>query len=209
MHKPAVPKKDPLHRFPSACSNNSCVTNAGTEGITAHYNNVALASLPANTSVFDTAHFFALFNVAQFDGRIAYFTMKYNNLFWRPITAAYQLIRYIPLLQGGRNSRVALHLVSTMLSGSSAASNICTMCAIDCTAPWLHSTSDHSALRLGVAVCIYMKQHVLRSTVQKRIMYVPVAWFISSFAHRLMSSACLSCSTLLHIIAVCVVHCLK
>lgn len=72
---------------------NSCVLNAGTEGITAHYNNVALASLPANTSVFDTAHFFALFNVAQFDGRIAYFTMKYNNLFWRPITAAYQLIR--------------------------------------------------------------------------------------------------------------------
>lgn len=64
----------------------------GNEGITAHYNNVALASLPANTSIFDTAHFFALFNVAQFDGRIAYFTMKYNNLFWRPITAAYQLI---------------------------------------------------------------------------------------------------------------------
>ena len=69
--------------------------HAGNEGITAHYNNVALASLPANTSVFDTAHFFALFNVAQFDGRIAYFTMKYNNLFWRPITAAYQLIRYV------------------------------------------------------------------------------------------------------------------
>ena len=69
--------------------------HAGNEGITAHYNNVALASLPANTSIFDTAHFFALFNVAQFDGRIAYFTMKYNNLFWRPITAAYQLIRYV------------------------------------------------------------------------------------------------------------------
>lgn len=67
---------------------------AGTEGITAHYNNVALASLPANTSLYDTAHFFAIFNAAQFDGRIGYFTMKYNNLFWRPITAAYQLIRY-------------------------------------------------------------------------------------------------------------------
>ncbi len=66
---------------------------AGNEGITAHYNNVALASLPANTSLYDTAHFFAIFNTAQFDGRIAYFTMKYDNLFWRPITAAYQLIR--------------------------------------------------------------------------------------------------------------------
>ena len=74
-----------------------CLTNAGNEGITGHYNRVALASLPANTSVFDTAHFFALFNVAQFDGRIAYFTMKYNNLYWRPITAASQLIRYIQL----------------------------------------------------------------------------------------------------------------
>ena len=78
----------------SACPESSCVTGAGTEGITAHYNNVALASLPANTSLFDTAHFFALFNVAQFDGRIAYFTMKYDNLFWRPITAANQLTRY-------------------------------------------------------------------------------------------------------------------
>lgn len=67
--------------------------NAGTQGLTAHYNSVALASLPANTSVFDTAHFFALFNVAQFDGRIAYFTMKYDNLFWRPITAIHQLGR--------------------------------------------------------------------------------------------------------------------
>jgi hypothetical protein len=66
---------------------------AGNEGITAHYNNVALASLPANTSLYDTAHFFAIFDTAQFDGRIAYFTMKYDNLFWRPITAAYQLIR--------------------------------------------------------------------------------------------------------------------
>lgn len=66
--------------------------STGNEGITAHYNNVALASLPANTSLYDTAHFFAIFNVAQFDGRIAYFTMKYDNLFWRPITAAYQLI---------------------------------------------------------------------------------------------------------------------
>lgn len=66
--------------------------STGNEGITAHYNNVALASLPANTSLYDTAHFFAIFNAAQFDGRIAYFTMKYDNLFWRPITAAYQLI---------------------------------------------------------------------------------------------------------------------
>lgn len=108
MHKPAMPKQHLLHRSPTGYSKNSCVIGTGTEGITAHYNNVALASLPANTSVFDTAHFFALFNVAQFDGRIAYFTMKYNNLFWRPITAAYQLIRYIPLLQGGQISRVWL-----------------------------------------------------------------------------------------------------
>ena len=66
---------------------------AGNEGITAHYTNVALASLPANLSLYDTAHFFAIFECAQFDGRVTYFTMKYNNLFWRPITAAYQLIR--------------------------------------------------------------------------------------------------------------------
>ncbi|KAL3155847.1 hypothetical protein ABBQ32_012857 [Trebouxia sp. C0010 RCD-2024] len=65
--------------------------DVGNQGLTAHYNSVALASLPANTSVFDTAHFFALFNVAQSDGRIAYFTMKYDNLFWRPITAIRQL----------------------------------------------------------------------------------------------------------------------
>lgn len=75
------------------CLTLACCGFAGNEGITCHYNNVGLASLPANTSLLDTAHFFAIFNAAQFDGRIAYFTMKYDHLFWRPITAAHQLIR--------------------------------------------------------------------------------------------------------------------
>ena len=121
--------------------------DAGTEGITAHYNNVALASLPANTSVFDTAHFFALFNVAQFDGRIVYFTMKYNNLFWRPITAAYQLIRYMPLLQGGQSCRVAL----TRLDCTQYIYRVC--CC-------LRSTSAHSSATIKCCSMDYMKQHV-------------------------------------------------
>jgi len=59
----------------------------GTGGISVHWNQIALAALPATTNLLDTARLFAMLNTALFDGRIVYFTMKYRDLTWRPITA--------------------------------------------------------------------------------------------------------------------------
>lgn len=52
-----------------------------------HWNQIALASLPEDVTVLDTAMLFATLNAALWDGRIAYFTVKYRDLTWRPITA--------------------------------------------------------------------------------------------------------------------------
>ena len=74
-----------------------CV-DQGTGGISVHWNQIALAALPEDADVAETAQLFAILNSALFDGRIAYFTVKYRDLTWRPITAirclhvAYELI---------------------------------------------------------------------------------------------------------------------
>ena len=62
-----------------------CAT--GTGGISVHWNQIALTTLPVGTSLADTAELFAMLNVALADARITYFTIKYRDLTWRPITA--------------------------------------------------------------------------------------------------------------------------
>ena len=62
-----------------------CAT--GTGGISVHWNQIALTTLPVGTSLADTAELFAILNVALADARITYFTIKYRDLTWRPITA--------------------------------------------------------------------------------------------------------------------------
>jgi hypothetical protein len=67
----------------------------GTGGISVHWNQIALAALPEDSDVLDTARLFAMLNTALSDGRIVYFTIKYRDLTWRPITAirsAYLLV---------------------------------------------------------------------------------------------------------------------
>jgi len=60
---------------------------SGTGGISVHWNQIALAALPEDTDLVETARLFAMLNTALFDGRIAYSTTKYRDLTWRPITA--------------------------------------------------------------------------------------------------------------------------
>jgi hypothetical protein len=43
--------------------------------------------LPSRLSAYDTARFLAAAGAAAFDANIAGWTVKYRELFWRPITA--------------------------------------------------------------------------------------------------------------------------
>lgn len=62
-----------------------CAT--GTGGISVHWNQIALNTLQPGISLADTAELFAILNCALSDARITYFTIKYRQLTWRPITA--------------------------------------------------------------------------------------------------------------------------
>lgn len=60
---------------------------AGTSTINGHFYTVAKSLLPNSTSLLDTAALFARLGAAQFDSNVVGWYIKYNTLFWRPITA--------------------------------------------------------------------------------------------------------------------------
>ncbi len=80
-----------------------CHCVIGTGGISVHWNQIALNALPDGTSLQETAALFAMLNVALADARITYFTIKYRDLTWRPVTA----LRYTTL--AADNPNYALH----------------------------------------------------------------------------------------------------
>ena len=63
---------------------------AATSTVTGHWNQIAQAVLPANISTAEAALLFARLNAAVWDASIAGWGVKYNVLFWRPITAIRQ-----------------------------------------------------------------------------------------------------------------------
>ncbi|CAL8465033.1 g4568 [Coccomyxa elongata] len=59
----------------------------GTSTVNGHYYTIAKSLLPNDTSLLDTAELFARLGAAQFDSNVVTWYMKYDHLFWRPVTA--------------------------------------------------------------------------------------------------------------------------
>ncbi|KAL3131920.1 hypothetical protein ABBQ38_007623 [Trebouxia sp. C0009 RCD-2024] len=64
--------------------------DVNTAAITGHWNNITALVLPSNISLTESAELFARLNVAFYDSNIAGWYIKFETLFWRPITAITQ-----------------------------------------------------------------------------------------------------------------------